>query len=92
MKTRIPNILFLGLVLLLSCRKPEQRTEEQQCDSPQLPEDSYNYKDKHGVNNEMATLGRVLFFDRQLSVNNAVSCGSCHKQEFAFADNVRFNK
>lgn len=33
-----------------------------------------------------ATLGRVLFYDRQLSVNNTVSCGTCHKQEFAFAD------
>ena len=33
-----------------------------------------------------ATLGRVLFYDRQLSINNAVACGSCHRQEFAFAD------
>ncbi|HMQ49613.1 MAG TPA: cytochrome c peroxidase [Saprospiraceae bacterium] len=33
-----------------------------------------------------ATLGRVLFYDPQLSLNNAVACGSCHRQKAAFAD------
>ena len=33
-----------------------------------------------------ATLGRVLFWDRRLSQNGAVSCGSCHDPGFAFAD------
>ena len=35
-----------------------------------------------------ATLGRVLFYDKKLSLNNAISCASCHKQENAFADPV----
>jgi cytochrome c peroxidase len=29
----------------------------------------------------------VLFYDGHLSINNAVSCGSCHKQTLGFADN-----
>ncbi|WP_228438900.1 cytochrome-c peroxidase [Chryseobacterium pennae] len=33
-----------------------------------------------------ATLGRVLFYDKNLSSNNTVSCASCHKQELAFGD------
>lgn len=33
-----------------------------------------------------ATLGRVLFYDKNLSVNNTVACASCHKQAFAFSD------
>jgi cytochrome c peroxidase len=33
-----------------------------------------------------------LFFDKSLSVNNTTSCGSCHKQEFAFANNVQFDR
>ena len=33
-----------------------------------------------------ATLGRVLFYDKNLSIDNTVSCGSCHKQAFAFGD------
>lgn len=38
------------------------------------------------VNNANATLGRVFFYDKNLSINNTVSCGSCHKQSFAFGD------
>lgn len=33
-----------------------------------------------------ATLGRVLFYDKQLSVNNTLSCASCHRQDLAFGD------
>src|SRR4051812_43255334 len=33
-----------------------------------------------------ATLGRVLFYDRRLSADNHVSCGSCHQQQFGFTD------
>ncbi len=38
------------------------------------------------VTDHGATLGRVLFYDTKLSLNNSVACASCHKQEFAFAD------
>ena len=38
------------------------------------------------ISNGKATLGRVLFYDKQLSINNTVSCGSCHIQAFAFGD------
>ncbi|MBO0931466.1 cytochrome-c peroxidase [Fibrella aquatilis] len=33
-------------------------------------------------------LGKLLFFDPILSGNQQVSCASCHKPEFAFADNM----
>lgn len=33
-------------------------------------------------------LGRKLFFDPKLSSNQEVSCGSCHQQEYAFAENI----
>jgi cytochrome c peroxidase len=39
-----------------------------------------------------ATLGRVLFYDTRLSVNDRVSCASCHKQQFGFADTTRFSR
>ncbi|MEI9945053.1 MAG: cytochrome-c peroxidase [Chitinophagaceae bacterium] len=39
-----------------------------------------------------ATLGRVLFYDKTLSINNSIACASCHKQEFAFSDNIAFSK
>lgn len=50
----------------------------------------YITKDNTSINNpitdEGATLGRVLFYDKKLSVNNSIACASCHKQEFAFGD------
>lgn len=44
------------------------------------------------VTDEGATLGRVLFYDPQLSINNLISCGSCHKQANGFADPVKGSK
>ncbi|MBP9103923.1 MAG: c-type cytochrome [Chitinophagaceae bacterium] len=42
------------------------------------------------INNQItdngATLGRVLFYDKNLSINNSTSCASCHKQANAFSD------
>lgn len=35
---------------------------------------------------EGATLGRVLFYDINLSKNRTVACASCHKQELGFSD------
>lgn len=39
-----------------------------------------------------ATLGRVLFYDKILSINNSVSCGSCHKQSQGFSDEAVLSK
>lgn len=50
---------------------------------------AYIVKDNTGanpINNAKATLGRVLFYDKSLSINNSISCASCHKQQFAFSD------
>lgn len=50
---------------------------------------SYIIKDNSQGNlitDKGATLGRVLFYDKNLSSNNTISCASCHKQEFAFSD------
>ncbi len=38
-----------------------------------------------------ATLGRVLFYDVDLSANRTISCASCHKQKFSFTDTARFS-
>lgn len=35
-----------------------------------------------------AELGKLLFFDSILSRTNTVSCATCHKPEFAFADTI----
>lgn len=40
------------------------------------------------ITNDGATLGRVLFYDKNLSKNNTVSCGSCHRQDLSFSDSA----
>lgn len=50
---------------------------------------NYIRKDNSGTNpitNEKALLGRVLFYDKNLSIDNTISCASCHQQAFAFSD------
>jgi cytochrome c peroxidase len=39
-----------------------------------------------------ALLGRVLFYDTQLSATGETSCATCHKQEIAFSDDLAFSK
>lgn len=59
------------------------------------PKPAYINKDNTGGNNitnAKATLGRVLFYDKNLSIDNTVSCGSCHKQQFAFSDTAIASK
>lgn len=42
----------------------------------------------NSITDEGATLGRVLFYDKNLSKNNTISCSNCHKQSLAFGDDA----
>jgi cytochrome c peroxidase len=74
-------------VVLFSCKKEEPALKTSYLDLPATPADY-----RVGGNNNIPELGRVLFYDKQLSVNNSVSCGSCHKQVYGFADNVALSR
>lgn len=45
---------------------------------------SQSYSDADRLN-----VGRFLFFDRRLSVNNTRSCATCHNPQFAFTDGYK---
>ena len=49
--------------------------------APQIPEDN-------PMTVEKVELGRYLFYDPLLSVDESFSCASCHKQELAFTDGL----
>jgi len=70
-----------------------------------LPEEPYDYSKEIGdifINNDrlkfdiqgnrQIELGRVLFYDKRLSIDNTTSCATCHIQKYAFADNVPLSK
>ncbi|MEZ4778188.1 MAG: cytochrome c peroxidase [Flavobacteriaceae bacterium] len=53
----------------------------------EIPE--YITKDNTGdnvIDDKVATLGRVLFYDKNLSKNQTIACASCHVQSHAFGD------
>ena len=50
-----------------------------------------NTSQDNPLSDDGATLGRVLFYDKQLSKNNTIACESCHHQERAFSDPRRFS-
>ena len=43
------------------------------------------------VTDEVATLGRVLFYEKQLSANASIACASCHLQSSGFSDPNQFS-
>jgi len=51
-----------------------------------------NTPTKNTLNDHGATLGRVLFYDTRLSINNKVACAGCHFQENAFSDVKAFSE
>lgn len=51
-----------------------------------VPNNIDNTPNNNSLTDVGATLGRVLFYDKKLSLNSTISCASCHQQEFAFSD------
>ncbi len=101
-KTYLYSLGFLAAgAFLFSCAK-ENANLKYEADSLNIPDTAPNYKVSvapSGLNtfstankklplidDDKAMLGRVLFYDKKLSLNNTVSCGSCHHQSNAFAD------
>ena len=58
---------------------------------PGNPAGADNTPVDNAVSNAGATLGRVLFYDKRLSINDTVSCASCHQQSHGFSDAQRLS-
>ncbi len=92
---RLTILALSFLVVMISCQQDAIKAVAK---APVLPDSPYSYAPKWGgmhenmqgqdigITDNGATLGRVLFYDKILSIDNTVSCGSCHHQANAFAD------
>lgn len=92
--------VIISCLIIAACNKIKPASEEFLNETPSLPSTVYDYKGRFDqiptnfnpsitpINNDLATLGRVLFYERKLSANNTVSCGTCHQQGKAFADGL----
>lgn len=63
---------------------PYRLTISRLAPQPQLPRDN-------PLTVEGVALGKKLFFDRRLSVNNSESCATCHDPDHAFSQPQRFS-
>lgn len=82
-------VLFVSCLFLFStCVYDTQLLNSTSYDL-QLPEGFPMPKvpENNRLTNERVALGKKLFYDVGLSIDSTVACVSCHKQEFAFADN-----
>lgn len=59
--------------------------------TPQI-RNQINTPTNNPITDQGAALGRVLFYDKNLSFNNTTSCASCHHQSNSFSDTLRFSK
>lgn len=82
------TILFLcGCFLFLSCSNDDSEIYEPVLLEVNLPS---NFPDMvYNLENNPITeagfeLGKDLFYEGKLSINNSISCGTCHEQAFAF--------
>lgn len=93
-------LIFASALFIVSCKDSTIVNPSGQ-GKLKLPEVSFDYLNEFNkvvnefgqvndaspeITNDGATLGRVLFYDANLSLNNAISCASCHHQDKAFAD------
>ncbi len=102
------KLYYLSFVLVSSCLIIACSKNEPVADvlvAPNLPEQVYTYSeldlslhpslqgnDDYIIVDEVATLGRVLFYDTKLSATNGIACASCHAQQAGFSDLTRFSK
>lgn len=107
MKTRtftigIFSTIIMCVLILASCTKEERRLpyqvdaifseEETEALSKYLDIDQFTYVVNVTTAEQFQQfLGRVLFYDKNLSSDKSVSCESCHQQKLAFSDDKPFS-
>ncbi|MBI5626628.1 MAG: c-type cytochrome [Nitrosomonadales bacterium] len=85
----ILSVLLAGNVLAESL-KPTSQTMKFEDFGLELPmglnRDDFYLPPDNPINKGKVVLGRSLFFDPRLSIDNTVSCASCHQPQNAFSD------
>ena len=85
-------LVFIGFVLFFSCKKdkvgyvPTPYELEIPSHFPQM-----NIPEDNPMTVEGVELGRHLFYEKKLSGDNSMSCGSCHAPANAFSDPNQFS-
>ncbi len=88
MKQRL-TIFCAFVFLVVACQQePETPPGTTMYDPGPLPELFIGFPapEDNPTTDQGVALGRMLFYEKRLSANNTMSCGTCHQQKFAFSD------
>ncbi len=77
MRLSVSAVGTVIVLLALSCRAPAQST------LPPVPVPPEN-----PITEAKRVLGKILFWDEQLSSDNTTACGTCHRPDFGSADAI----
>jgi cytochrome c peroxidase len=103
-KSAVLLLLVSASLLMMNACSQEKKVGETKLNQmePVLPDQPYQYAniqrpmhipgDMMAIEDNVATLGRVLFYDKMLSINNSIACASCHVQQYAFSDGQAVSK
>lgn len=86
------------ILILLSCSKsdetaalnPQQEVASNLIIPVGFPE--MNFPENNQYSTERWELGKKLFYEKRLSIDNSISCGSCHAPSLSFSDSVAFSR
>jgi cytochrome c peroxidase len=81
-------ITRFAVVLLFAIASSSARSEESlpPLSTPDVA--TVVYPDGRPPTKEEVELGKLLFFDKRLSINERISCATCHNPDFGFSDGL----
>lgn len=86
-KNHLSQLFIAFLFLLSACDSGVEELEKPfSFEVPYYFGTNYSIPDDNTISEEKVELGRFLFYEKQLSADGTVSCGSCHQQGKAFTD------
>ena len=84
MKDILRHSKIVAFILLASCApEPSSELLSELATWPQI-----EYPTDNEPDNQKIALGERLFFDPIVSIDSSISCASCHKEVYGFADDV----
>lgn len=90
MKNVVPILLACLVISLVACQKRSDNAPQNRIIDFEVPSDFptpvYQFQTNNSLSVKGFELGRKLFYDKRLSIDNSVSCASCHFQHAAFSD------
>lgn len=87
-KNKFHLFLVLGIALLAACKgsQGEIKPDDSYAIAPPPYFGKYTIPVDNPLSKSGVLLGRHLFYEKKLSLDNSISCGSCHVQKHAFSD------